>query len=198
MALRFISHREIAFRQLLGMLRTPPVAVMNYYTNLFLSARFVFGEQPDKIRKLDKEVRRVECMVGVKRTPDSDAVQRELLRLNADKNMCEAELQRIEGIYHSSNEQDKKQLEMDFRELQSKMDRLENQEYQLLFRLTPLMPLKQIETYMDNNMDLKSFFKEHGRLVTQMELNSELDQIKVWVYQEAVEMMPYIRFTKLE
>jgi hypothetical protein len=60
------------------------------------------------------------------------------------------------------------------------------------------MNLKMIETYMDNNFDLKSFFKEHGKVITQMELNSELEKVKIWVYQEAVEMMPYIRFTKLE
>jgi hypothetical protein len=55
-----------------------------------------------------------------------------------------------------------------------------------------------IETYMDNNMDLKSFFKEQGRLVTQMELNSELEKVRIWIYQEAVQQMPYVRFTKLE
>ena len=59
MALRFISHKEIAFRNLLGMLRTPSMAMMNYYSNLFLSAKFVLMEQPEKIIYLEKEIRRV-------------------------------------------------------------------------------------------------------------------------------------------
>jgi hypothetical protein len=198
MALRFISHKEIAFRQLLGMLRSPPVAVMNYYTNLFLSARFVFGEQPDKIKYLDKEMRRVECMVGVQRTPDSDQIQKDLQDLSMLKRELELMRQQVESIYELSDDQNKEELEKMFRDISGQLDLLDKKEYYLLYRLTPLMPMKQIETYMDNNLDLKSFFKEHGKLITQMELNSELDKVKVWVYQEAVEMMPYIRFTKLE
>jgi hypothetical protein len=198
MALRFISHKEIAFRQLLNMLRSPPVAVMNYYTNLFLSARFVFGEQPDKIKYLDKEMRRVECMVGVQRTPDSDQIQKDLQDLSILKRELELMRQQVESIYELSDDQNKEELEKMFRDISGQLDLLDKKEYYLLYRLTPLMPMKQIETYMDNNLDLKSFFKEHGKLITQMELNSELDKVKVWVYQEAVEMMPYIRFTKLE
>jgi hypothetical protein len=198
MALRFISHKEIAFRNLLGMLRTPPVAVMNYYTNLFLSARFVFGEQPDKIRHLDKEIRRVECMVGVNRTTESYEIQRDLSHLANLRRDLDAEKQQMEKLYDMAGDEGKKELEQIFRGLAQQMDELDRQEYNLLFKLQPLMNLKIIETYMDNNMDLKSFFKEGGKVVTQMELSSELDKVKIWVYQEAVEMMPYVRFTKLE
>lgn len=198
MALRFISHREIAFRQLLGMLRTPPVAVMNYYTNLFLSARFVFGEQPEKIRHLDKEIRRVECMVGINRTAESYEIQSDLSHLANLKRDLDAERQHMERLYDLAGDEGKKELEQIFRGLAQQMDEIDRQEYNLLFKLQPLMNLKIIETYMDNNMDLKSFFKEGGKVVTQMELSSELDKIKIWVYQEAVEMMPYVRFTKLE
>jgi hypothetical protein len=198
MALRFISHKEIAFRQLLGMLRTPPVAVMNYYTNLFLSARFVFGEQPEKIRHLDKEIRRVECMVGINRTAESYEIQSDLSHLANLKRDLDAERQHMERLYDLAGDEGKKELEQIFRGLAQQMDEIDRQEYNLLFKLQPLMNLKIIETYMDNNMDLKSFFKEGGKVVTQMELSSELDKIKIWVYQEAVEMMPYVRFTKLE
>lgn len=198
MALRFISHKEIAFRQLLGMLRSPPVAVMNYYTNLFLSARFVFGEQPEKIRYLDKEIRRVECMVGVKVEKDSDEIQKKLSEIRWMMRMLDAERQRLEVLYENFSEDRHKQIESIFREVSETADALDRQEYHLLHKLTPLMNLKMMETYMDNNFDLKSFFKEHGKVITQMELNSELEKVKIWVYQEAVELMPYIRFTKLE
>jgi hypothetical protein len=180
------------------MLRTPPVAVMNYYTNLFLSARFVFGEQPEKIRHLDKEIRRVECMVGINRTAESYEIQSDLSHLANLKRDLDAERQHMERLYDLAGDEGKKELEQIFRGLAQQMDEIDRQEYNLLFKLQPLMNLKIIETYMDNNMDLKSFFKEGGKVVTQMELSSELDKIKIWVYQEAVEMMPYVRFTKLE
>jgi hypothetical protein len=198
MALRFISHKEVSFRQLLGMLRSPPVAVMSYYTNLFLSARFVFGEQPEKIRHLDKEIRRVECMVGVNRTAESYEIQKDLNHLANLRRDLDAEKQQMERLYDMAGDEGKKELEQIFRGLAQQMDEIDRQEYNLLFKLQPLMNLKIIETYMDNNMDLKSFFKEGGKVVTQMELSSELDKVKIWVYQEAVEMMPYVRFTKLE
>jgi len=198
MALRFISHKEIAFRNLLAMLRTPPVAVMNYYSNLFLSARFVFGDQPDKIKHIDKEIRRMECMVGVQRTADSEQLQKQLAEIASLKHHLNAERQKIENLHETSDKDTQKELESMYNGISEQADELERQEYHLLLQLQPLMNLKMIETYMDNNMDLKSFFKEGGRIVTQMELSSELDKIKIWVYQEAVEMMPYIRFTKLE
>ena len=176
MALKFISHKEISFRTLLGMLRTPPVAMMNYYTNLFLSARFVFGEQPDKIKFLDKEVRRVECMVGVELTPDSDAIQYELKELGQGKKELVAERMGIENVYEKIDEKDEdkqRKIEMIYGSVSQQIDEIDRKEYILLNKLTPLMNLKMIETYMDNNMDLKSFFKEGGRIVTQMELNAD-------------------------
>jgi hypothetical protein len=198
MALRFISHKEIAFRQLLGMLRSPPVAVMSYYTNLFLSARFVFGEQPEKIRYMDKEIRKVECMVWVRITAESDAIQRQLADITRLKQHLETERQKLEALYDNFDGDNQKEIEKIFREVSETAEQLDQQEYQLIYKLSPLMNLKMIETYMDNNFDLKSFFKEQGKVITQMELNAELEKIKIWVYQEAVEMMSYIRFTKLE
>jgi hypothetical protein len=183
------------------MLRTPPVAVMNYYTNLFLSARFVFGEQKSKIQYLDKEVRRVECRVGVVWTTESDAIQKELLSIANLKRQLESEQREIELTFDRIAENDKehqKRIQGIYRSLAEQVDELDRKEYILLFKLTPLMGLKELETYMDNNMDLKSYFKETGGKVTQMELSAELEKIKIWVYQEAVQMMPYIRFTKLE
>ena len=137
-------------------------------------------------------------MVGVQRTSDSDQILDELNQLAILRRDADAERQRMEKLYDLADKGKKKEVELIFNGWAEQMDVLERQEYHLLFKLQPLMNLKMIETYMDNNMDLKSFFKENGKIVTQMELSSELDKIKIWVYQEAVEMMPYIRFTKLE
>jgi len=198
MALRFISHKEVSFRNLLGMLRTPPVAVMGYYSNLFLSAQFVFGDDPQKNKFLEKEIRRVECMVGVKRTQDSEAIQKQLVELETLNKSFEAQKQELESLHEIADDEKRKEIELLYRDLSKQIAEIDRQEYQLLFKLTPLMNLKTMETYMDNNLDLKSFFKEGGKVVTQMELSAELDEIKRWVYQEAVQMMPFIRFTKLE
>jgi len=198
MALRFISHKEIAFRQLLGMLRTPPVAVMNYYTNLFLSARFVLGDQPEKIRFLEKEIRRVECMVGTYPTNESYAIQDKLAELTEKKRGFNTDQIRLDSLYENASETDQKDIEKAYREVEEQLKKIDREEHYLLTKLQPLINLKMIETYMDNNMDLKSFFKEQGRVVMQMELNAELEKIKIWIYQEAVELMPYVRFTKLE
>lgn len=198
MALRFISHKEIAFRQLLGMLRAPPVAVMSYYSNVFLSAKFVLAEQPEKIRLMDKEIRRVECMVGVVITAESSSILDKLQELYAERKNFEDDMRRVESMYDNAEPDQQKDLMKLFHELQEKVKKINSKEHYLLFKLQPVMDLKMMETYMDNNLDLKSFFKEQGRLITQLEINSELDKIKNWVYDEAVQMMPHIRFTKLE
>lgn len=198
MPLQFVSHKEISFRQLLGMLRAPPVAVMNYYSNVFLSAKFVLSDQPEKVRFLDKEIRRVECMVGVKPTANSRQIQDEFFNTFAKRKKLEENVAKIEGIYESVDKSEQEKLMKVYHDTQDAIQKLNNQEHILLFKLEPLMDLKTMETYMDNNLDLKSFFKEHGRVVTQLEISSELDKIKNWVYDEAVKLMPYVRFTKLE
>ena len=198
MALKFISHKEVSFRNLLGMLRAPPIAIMNYYTNLFLSAKFVLSDQPEKMRFLDKEIRRVECMVGVYPTDNSSVIQDKLWQLFGERKQLELDLRRIESMYDSSTEDEQKELMKTYQEVEKKISAVNAQEHYLLFKLQPVMDLKMLEVYMDNNVDLKSFFKESGHKIMQLEVNSELEKIKLWVYQEAVQIMPYIRFTKLE
>lgn len=198
MTLRFISHRELAFRQLLGMLRVPPYAMLNYYTNLFLSAKFVFAEQPEKVRFIDKEMRRIECMVGVLQTSDSWAIQELLWKIWARQAEYRDDMLKIEAIIEGVDEKEREELIAVYNQILEKNRKLEIMEHYLLFKLQPLMDLKMIEVYMDNNMDLKSYFKEHGRKITQLELGAELDKVKKWIYGEAVQLMPYIRFTKLE
>lgn len=198
MPLRFISHKEVTFRQLLSMLRTPPFAMMNYYSNLFMLAQLVMSGQPDKTAYLEKEIRRIECIVGVHRTEDSGRIQKELEVLKHRKRYLLIDREHLMFKFQRATEEEGKALEVDYGKLQSAIDAIDFEEHRLLLYLTPLMNLKMIETYADNNLDLKSFFKEGGKKVTQMELQAELDQAKKWIFMEVGQMMPHIRFTKLE
>lgn len=198
MPMRFVSHKEIAFRQLLGMLRAPPVAVMSYYSNVFQSAKFVLSDQPKKIRFLNKEIRRVECMVGIHDPQSHKKILDELNRLYAEHKKLEHDLMRIESMFDNADPDEQKELVEAYKKVEDAIDKNDARQHFLLSKLQPLYDLKTMETYMDNNLDLKSFFKEYGRVVTQLDVTSELDKVKNWVYDEAVKLMPYIRFTKLE
>ncbi len=198
MPLQFISHKEIAFRQLLGMLRVPPYAMLSYYSNLFLMAKMVLIDEPRKVRYLDKEIRRVECLVGVVRTATSTQIQRKIRELGQEKEVLEADLLRIQSMFDSADEKLKNELKETFEDTNKKIATIDGQEHFLLFKLTPKMDLKMIEQHTDNNINLKSFFKEDGVKLTQLELVSELEKIKLWIYQNVAERMKYVRFTKLE
>ena len=198
MPLQFISHKEITFRQLLGMLRVPPYAMLSYYSNLFLMAKMVLIDEPEKVRYLDKEIRRVECMVGVVRTTVSTQIQRKIRELGQEKAVLEADLLRITSMFDSAEKEMKKELIETHEQVLKKTARIDAQEHYLLFKLTPKYNLKMIEQHTDNNIDLLSFFKEDGVKITQLQLVSELDNIKLWIYQNIAERMKYVRFTKLE
>lgn len=57
------------------------------------------------------------------------------------------------------------------------------------------MKLFEIEMRMYNNMDLLSGFQVNNVLITQMEINEKLEEIKGWLTQKLYEYLPYIRFT---
>lgn len=61
----------------------------------------------------------------------------------------------------------------------------------------PLNPitLEEAELRMWNNMDLLSGFEVNGVLITQMEINSKLEEIKNWLIQLSFEYMSHIRWT---
>ena len=198
MPLQFISHKEITFRQLLGMLRVPPYAMLSYYSNLFLMAKMVLIDEPEKVRYLDKEIRRVECMVGVVRTAVSTQIQRKIRELGQEKAVLEADLLRITSMFDSAEKEMKEELIETHEQVLKKTARIDAQEHYLLFKLTPKYNLKMIEQHTDNNIDLLSFFKEDGVKITQLQLVSELDNIKLWIYQNVAQRMKYVRFTKLE
>ncbi len=198
MPLQFVSHKEIAFRQLLGMLRVPPYAMLSYYSNLFMMAKMVLIDEPEKVRYLDKEIRKVECYVGVVRTSTSPQIQRKIRELGQEKGMLEADLLRITSMFDSADDELKKELIEAHEEVSKRVATIDAQEHYLLFKLIPKYDLKIIEQHTDNNIDLKSFFKEDGVKRTQLELVSELDKIKLWIYQNVAERMKYVRFTKLE
>lgn len=199
MPLQFISYRELAFRQLMGMLRTPPFAMMSYYSNLFLTARFVLSDQPEKLKYLDKEIRRVEIKVGIKRTQESYDTLKMLQKIWYQQKSYKDDMAKIEVMVASLDKQEERnELIEVYKRLADDHDKLELQEHYLLFKLEPVMDLKTVETFMDNDINLKSYFKEGGVKVLQLDITSELEKIKNWIYEEATEIMKYIRFTKLE
>lgn len=57
------------------------------------------------------------------------------------------------------------------------------------------MTLQEAELRMFNNMDLLSGFEVGGKMVTQMEINQWLEEIKSWLTQRLYAYLPHIRFT---
>jgi len=57
------------------------------------------------------------------------------------------------------------------------------------------MTLSEVELRMFNNMDLLSGFEVNGKMITQMEINQRLEDIKSWLMQLLYLYLPYIRFT---
>lgn len=57
------------------------------------------------------------------------------------------------------------------------------------------LTLQEAELRMFNNMDLLSGFEVNGRMVTQMEINQWLEEIKSWLTQRLYAYLPHIRFT---
>ena len=161
MPLKFVSHKEIAFSHLFGMLRTPPIAMMNYYSNLFLSAKFVFSGDDSKIRFIDKEILRIESMVGVREEKDSKKKLEQARELGLKRKKLEHELEELYAMIGivTDEEESEKVIEK-YKETKKKIDELNSKEYMFYHSLKPIMKLKEMETYMENNMDLKSFFKE--------------------------------------
>ena len=155
--------------------------MMSYYSNLFLSAKFVLMEQPEKVVYLDKEIRKVECKVGIVNTGYSETILKILINLYEIERQLEADQHSVESIYETSSEEEQAQVGQAYQDIEAQLKEITKKEHYYLFRLQPLMPLKELETYMDNNMDLKSFFKEGGKKVTQLELMGDLDKIKVWI-----------------
>ncbi len=58
------------------------------------------------------------------------------------------------------------------------------------------MTLDEVEMRMFQNMDLLSGFEVKGQMITQMEINQRLEQIKTWLTQLLYIYLPYIRFTQ--
>ena len=53
-----------------------------------------------------------------------------------------------------------------------------------------------MERYMENNQNLKSFFKEGGKKITQFQIEAKLEEVIDWMNDLASDEMKYIRFTK--
>lgn len=57
------------------------------------------------------------------------------------------------------------------------------------------LSLNEIEIRMYNNMDLNSGFQVNGIMITQMQINERLNQVKNWCTQKLYQYLRYIRFT---
>ena len=57
------------------------------------------------------------------------------------------------------------------------------------------LTLAEAELRMFNNMDLLSGFEVGGKMITQMEINQWLEEIKSWLTQRLYAYLPHIRFT---
>lgn len=55
--------------------------------------------------------------------------------------------------------------------------------------------LNEVEIRMYNNMDLNSGFEVNGVMITQLEINQRLSEVKNWLTQKLYQYMGFIRFT---
>lgn len=56
--------------------------------------------------------------------------------------------------------------------------------------------LQEAEYLMYNNNDLKSGFEVNGKMITQLEINQRLQELKNWLMYKLYEYLPSIRFTQ--
>jgi hypothetical protein len=66
----------------------------------------------------------------------------------------------------------------------------------LILITNPTMTLYEIETYLFNSWNLKSYFLVEGRKITQFEIERKLFEIKQFCYTKMFEIQGQILFTK--
>jgi len=191
------TYKEIAFRQFFDILKTPSIAMLNYYQNLIRAFHYLFADQPDKIRYLEKEVRKIELAVGIVREPENVKKYRLYQQFKKEKlEPLQKEIDFLEKAFPFDNDKlfakALKILENDYVEL----DKLNFKEYSLVMDIKPKMDLVTMEQYMQNSMNLKSFFKEDGKKITQLQIYSMLNNLVDWMNEQASKEMKKIRFTQ--
>lgn len=60
----------------------------------------------------------------------------------------------------------------------------------------PVMTLYEIETYLFNSYNLKSYFNVKGKKITQFEIERKLFEVKSWCFQLMFAMQHRILFTR--
>lgn len=120
--------KELAFKQCQRVLMLNPLAMSQYYTNLFTSFKslMMIMNDRDNFMELDKKIKDIEKWLSDEYNP---------------------------------------------------------------------LTLEEAELRMWNNMDLLSGFEVNGQLITQMQINSKLEEIKNWLNSLSFEYMSYIRWT---
>ena len=189
------TYREVAFRQFFELLKTPPISILGYYKNLIRAFNYLFSNQPEKIRYLNKEIRKVELMVGYKRTSENIQNYRKYKQFMNDFNLLKEELDFLDNYFPTN---DSKTNELLLKILQQDMDAIanyEDEEYALIMAVQPKIEMPVIEQYMQNSMNLKSFFKEDGKKISQLQIYNALNKLIDWMNIQAAKEMRRIRFT---
>lgn len=189
------TYREVAFRQFFELLKTPPMAVLGYYKNLVRSFNYLFSNNPDKIRHLEKEIRKVELMVGSIKTPENILRMRTYKEFKKRIESFKEEVDFINRYFPTPESKTNNMLLDVLKDDIAILSELEEEEYRLIMSITPKIEMPTIEQYMQNSPNLKSFFKEEGKKITQLEIYNALNTTVDWMNQEAAQEMRKIRFT---
>jgi len=188
--------REIAFRNFYELLKTPSYAVLGYYKNLLRAFRSLFADNPEVIRQMRRKVREAELMVGVVRTPENLSKYREYMKLKQMESELEQELEFLSNYLPIENQWMNRMLGTIYNRNIEKLRELRYKLFRLIMSIKPLMSLSTMERYMENNQNLKSFFKEGGKKITQFQIEAKLEEVIDWMNDLASDEMKYIRFTK--
>lgn len=188
--------KEIAFRNFYEILKTPPMAMVGYYKNVIRAFTNLFYSRPELIHELNSRIREIELLVGVLPTETNLIAYQEYKwvasRLDAYKKdyaLLEAYLPLVDDLFLSHI------IEGVLEHLSHRIEDFTIRVRRKLLQVQPIMNLASIERYMENNANLKSFFKEGGVKVTQFEIEDKLNQLIDWMNEVASDEMQSIRFT---
>lgn len=188
--------KEIAFRNFYEILKTPPMAMVGYYKNVIRAFTNLFYSQPELIRELNSRVRQIELMVGVLPTTQNlqayneyKELSKRLAEYEKEYSFLEGYIPLIDDLYVISL------LAGVMQNVTNKIQDFSKRTRRKLLQVEPSMSLSSIERYMENNVNLKSFFKEGGNKVTQFEIEDKLNKLIDWMNEIASDEMQNIRFT---
>jgi len=190
------TYREVAFRQFFELLKTPPMSVLGYYKNLVRAFNYLFSNNPDKVRYLEKEIRKVELMIGSVKTPENISKMLVYKKFKIKIESFKNEVTFINRYFPTYDSKTNNMLLDILKNDLTFLSELEDEEYRLVMSIKPKIEMSVIEQYMQNSPNLKSFFKEDGKKISQLTIYNTLNKLVDWMNQEAAQEMRKIRFTQ--